>query len=255
LHNDEMLECAKLEILEGKEPSFTPVRPFRAPHHTSTPSSIFGGGSYKAQIGEVGLAHGGVLFFDELPHFSKNILEAMREPLEDRHIRISRVNSKVTYAANFLFVAAMNPCPCGNLLSTATTCRCSDVEINRYRSRLSDPFLDRIDLFIQMHQSNVEDKATYTSEQLHTKVRKAFLHQKHRGQKHLNGSLSDQEIALHCALDEETQGSMDQAIGRFNLSFRAVTRVLKVARTIADIEDSDQIQKGHLLEALSYRKR
>lgn len=255
LHNDEMLECAKLEILDGKEPSFTPERPFRSPHHTSTQSSIFGGGTHKAQIGEVGLAHGGILFFDELPHFSKNVLEALREPLEDRHIRISRVNSKVTYAANFLFVAAMNPCPCGNLLSQATPCRCSDLEISRYRSRLSDPFLDRIDLFIQMHQSNAEDKISYTSEQFHQKVRSAFLRQKERSQTRLNGSLNDNEIGQFCPLDEEAQGVIDHAIGRFGLSFRAVGRILKVARTIADLEDSDNIEKNHLLEALSYRKR
>ncbi|HEX5670739.1 MAG TPA: ATP-binding protein, partial [Sulfuricurvum sp.] len=143
LSNNEMLDCAKLEILEGKEPSFAPLRPFRSPHHTSTGASIFGGGSHKAQIGEVGLAHNGILFFDELPHFSKNILEALREPMEDRRIRISRVNAKVTYDANFLFVAAMNPCPCGNLFSKSIACRCTDLEMNRYKSRLSDPFLDR----------------------------------------------------------------------------------------------------------------
>jgi len=255
LHNDEMLECAKLEILEGKEPSFAPLRPFRSPHHSSTGASIFGGGTHKAQIGEVGLAHGGILFFDELPHFSKTVLEALREPLEDRHIRISRVNTKVTYNANFLFVAAMNPCPCGNLFSTTIACRCSDLEINRYKSRLSDPFLDRIDLYVQMHAVSAEDKPSISSHQLHTKVREAFLRQKMRGQERLNGALSDAEIAHYCPLTPETQHVIDQAIGRFGLSFRAVSRVLKVARTIADIEGETDIGKAHLLEALSYRKR
>lgn len=255
LHNNELLECAKLEILEGKEPSFTPVRPFRSPHHSSTGASIFGGGTHKAQIGEVGLAHGGILFFDELPHFSKPVLEALREPLEDRHIRISRVNAKVTYDANFLFVAAMNPCPCGNLFNTAIPCRCSDVEIARYKSRLSDPFLDRIDLYVQMHPISSDDKPTVTSRELHEKVRQAFLRQKQRGQRQLNGALEDMEIARFCRLDEESQRTIDQAIGRFGLSFRAVSRVLKVARTIADIEGEEDICKGHLLEALSYRKR
>jgi magnesium chelatase family protein len=255
LHNNEMLECAKLEILDGKEPKFTPSRPFRSPHHTSTQSSIFGGGAHKAQIGEVGLAHGGMLFFDELPHFPKNILEALREPLEDKHIRISRVNSKVTYAANFLFVGAMNPCPCGNLMSKVTPCRCSDLEISRYRSRLSDPFLDRIDLFVQMHQSEACDKPSHSSQQLHNRVRNAFLLQKRRGQKQLNGSLGDNDIIRYCPLDDEGQAIIDQAISRFGLSFRAVGRILKVARTIADLEESDAIQKGHLMEALSYRKR
>jgi magnesium chelatase family protein len=255
LHNNEMLECAKLEILDGKEPKFTPSRPFRSPHHTSTQSSIFGGGAHKAQIGEVGLAHGGMLFFDELPHFPKNILEALREPLEDKHIRISRVNSKVTYAANFLFVGAMNPCPCGNLMSKVTPCRCSDLEISRYRSRLSDPFLDRIDLFVQMHQSEACDKPSHSSQQLHNRVRNAFLRQKRRGQKQLNGSLGDADIVHYCPLDAEGQIIMDQAIGRFGLSFRAVGRILKVARTIADLGESDSIMKEHLMEALSYRKR
>jgi magnesium chelatase family protein len=255
LHNNEILECAKLEILEGKEPTFTPMRPFRSPHHSSTGASIFGGGTHKAQIGEVGLAHGGILFFDELPHFSKTVLEALREPLEDRHIRISRVNTKVTYDANFLFVGAMNPCPCGNLFSTTTACRCSDLEINRYKSRLSDPFLDRIDLYVQMHAVSAEDKPSVSSHQLHIKVREAFLRQKERGQKSLNGALSDAEIGYYCPLSPETQQIIDQAIGRFGLSFRAVSRVLKVARTIADIEGSNDIGKAHLLEALSYRKR
>lgn len=212
-------------------------------------------GAHKAQIGEVGLAHGGILFFDELPHFSKTVLEALREPLEDRHIRISRVNTKVTYDANFLFVGAMNPCPCGNLFSTTTACRCSDLEINRYKSRLSDPFLDRIDLYVQMHAVSSEDKPSVSSRELHSKVRQAFLRQKMRGQAALNGALSDADITRYCPLNEDTQPIIDQAIGRFGLSFRAVSRVLKVARTIADIEGSDNIGKGHLLEALSYRRR
>lgn len=255
LHNNEILECAKLEILEGKEPSFTPERPFRSPHHSSTSASIFGGGTHKAQIGEVGLANNGILFFDELPHFSKTVLEALREPLEDRHIRISRVNTKVTYDANFLFVGAMNPCPCGNLFSTTTACRCSDIEINRYKSRLSDPFLDRVDLYVQMHAVSAEDKPSVSSHELHKKVREAFLRQKERGQKSLNGALSDAEIAQYCPLSPESQQVIDQAVGRFGLSFRAVSRVLKVARTIADIEGVHDIGKTHLLEALSYRKR
>lgn len=255
LHNNEILECAKLEILEGKEPSFAPMRPFRAPHHSSTGASIFGGGTHKAQIGEVGLAHGGILFFDELPHFSKMVLESLREPLEDRHIRISRVNTKITYEANFLFVAAMNPCPCGNLFSATTTCRCSDLEISRYKSRLSDPFLDRIDLYVQMHAVSSEDKPSVNSGTLHNKVREAFLRQKERGQSSLNGALTDAEIAQYCPLNVESQQIIDQAIGRFGLSFRAVSRILKVARTIADIEGSVDISKTHVLEALSYRKR
>ncbi|MCK9371998.1 MAG: YifB family Mg chelatase-like AAA ATPase [Sulfuricurvum sp.] len=255
LQNDEILNCAKLEILEGKDPTFSPLRPFRSPHHSSTGASIFGGGAHKAQIGEVGLAHGGILFFDELPHFSKTVLEALREPLEDRHIRISRVNAKVTYEADFLFVSAMNPCPCGNLFSTVIPCRCSDIEITRYKARLSDPFLDRIDLYIQMHPIQASDRPSLSSKELHAKVRQAFLRQKQRGQMGLNGALSDKEILEYCPLDEEAQKVIDQAIERFHLSFRAIARLLKVARTIADIEGEENIRKEHLLEALSYRKR
>ncbi|MCJ7766696.1 MAG: YifB family Mg chelatase-like AAA ATPase, partial [Thiovulaceae bacterium] len=180
--SDELLDIAKLDSLEGVEPHFSPLRPFRAPHHTSTPASIFGGGSYKAQIGEIGLAHNGILFFDELPHFQKIVLEALRQPLEDRKIRISRVNSKVEYPTSFLFIAAMNPCPCGNLLSTTQNCRCSEREIQHYTNRLSDPFLDRIDLYVQMQNIAPDDKSSYTSEQLHKQVLYAHKSQIERGQ-------------------------------------------------------------------------
>lgn len=255
LSNDEILECAKLQILDSKEPTFEPLRPFRSPHHSSTNASIFGGGAHKAQIGEVGLAHNGVLFFDELPHFLKGTLEALREPLEDRHIRISRVNAKITYSANFLFVAAMNPCPCGNLFSTTTACRCSDLEITRYKNRLSDPLLDRIDLYIQMDALKPEDKPSLSSKEMHEKVLKAFKMQKARAQKTLNGSLSDDEIKKYCVLSEDNNKILEQAIERFGLSFRAVGRILKVSRTIADLDESESIEKSHLLEALSYRRR
>ncbi|OHE08311.1 MAG: Fis family transcriptional regulator, partial [Sulfurimonas sp. RIFCSPLOWO2_12_FULL_36_74] len=129
LCSDEILDIAKLDALEAKEPQFKPLRSFRAPHHSSTTASVFGGGSYRAKIGEVGLAHRGILFFDELPHFSKGVLEALREPLQDNKIRISRVNAKVEYPSDFLFVSAMNPCPCGNLLNAQKECRCSELDI------------------------------------------------------------------------------------------------------------------------------
>lgn len=255
LETNEILECAKLNVLEGKEPDFKPSRPFRSPHHTSTNASIFGGGTQKAQIGEVGLAHKGILFFDELPHFSKKVLEALREPLEDRQIRVSRVHSKATYEADMLFIGAMNPCPCGNLLNRHISCRCSDLEIARYRSRLSDPFLDRIDLYVQMSPMNAEDKPSLSSKELHEKVFEAFYMQKKRGQSKFNGSLDEREIKIYCDLSEEAQTIVDQAIGKFNLSFRAVNRLLKVSRTIADLEKSEQISRTHILEALSFRRR
>lgn len=251
----ELLDIAKLQSLEGKEPTFRPLRPFRSPHHSSTSASIFGGGTHKAEIGEVGLAHHGILFFDELPHYSKQLLEALREPLEDQRIKISRVHSKTEYPTKFLFIAAMNPCPCGNLLSDTVACRCSDLEITRYKNRLSEPFLDRIDLYVQMRPVSAEDKSSVSSQALHHKVLKAHELQRRRGQIELNGRLGDQEIEQFCRLDHETETILAQAIERFTLSFRSIKKIQKISRTIADLEGCKSIKKRHLLEALSYRRR
>ena len=213
------------------------------------------GGSHKAQIGEVGLAHKGVLFFDELPHFSKNVLEALREPMEDNKIRISRVNSKVEYPADFLFIGAMNPCPCGNLLNQARECRCSELEIQRYKNRLSDPFLDRIDLSVVMQSVSVSDKVSYTSKELHKMVVAGHIFSRRRGQKSFNAKLNDADIEKYCVLDDEARQTLEMAIGRFDLSFRSIKKVQKVGRTIADLDESEVIGKKHILEALSYRRR
>ena len=253
--SDELLDIAKLDSLEGIEPHFSPLRPFRAPHHTSTPASVFGGGSYKAQIGEIGLAHNGILFFDELPHFQKSVLEALREPLEDKKIRISRVNTKVEYPTSFLFIAAMNPCPCGNLLSTFQDCRCSEREVQRYKNRLSDPFLDRIDLYVQMQNIDPDDSASFSSEALHKQVLYAHKRQLERGQNGLNGQLEERDIDKYCTLNTEAKAILDQAILRYQLSFRSIKKIQKVARTIADLDNQKEIAKSHLLEALSYRRR
>ncbi len=253
--DSELLDIAKLHSLEGKEPTFTPQRPYRSPHHSSTLASIFGGGTHRAEIGEVGLSHHGILFFDELPHYTKQVLEALREPLEDQRIRISRVHSKVEYPTKFLFAAAMNPCPCGNLLNTALSCRCSDREISRYKNRLSDPFLDRIDLYVRMQTVSADDRSSVTSQQIHQQVLEAHAIQRQRGQSELNGRLSDREIEQFCQLDSEADTLLTQAINRFSLSFRSIKKVQKSARTIADLDDSKIIEKRHLLEALSYRRR
>jgi len=250
-----ILENAKLDSLEAKEPSFEPIRPFRSPHHSSTNASIFGGGSRNAKIGEVALANNGILFFDEFPHFEKNTLQSLREPLEDYKVLISRVNSKIEYQTKFLFVAAMNPCPCGNLLSSKKECRCSDLEIKRYKSRLSSPLLDRIDLYVQMEEIKEGDRATVSSHEMFEKVKIAFLAQKRRNQKELNGKLNDKEIMKFCKLDENSQQLLTQASQRFDLSQRGVKKVLKVARTIADLDEKKDIQKVHLLEAFSYRMK
>ena len=255
LSQEEILDKAKLDSLEAKEPDFMPLRSFVSPHHTSTSASVFGGGSHKAKIGEVGLAHGGILFFDELPHFSKGVLEALREPLQDGKIKISRVNSKIEYRSEFLFVGAMNPCPCGNLLSEVLECRCNELEIQRYKNRLSDPFLDRIDLNVTMQGVGVNDKASISSKEMHQKVIDVHKIVKQRGQDSFTAKLSDKDIEKYCILDEEAQCVLDLAISRFALSFRSIKKVQKVSRTIADIDESDLIEKRHLLEALSYRRR
>jgi len=255
MSSDDILDIAKLQALEMHEPTFKPQRNMRHPHHSSTLASVFGGGSHKAQIGEVGLAHKGILFFDELPHFSKNVLEALREPMEDNKIRISRVNSKVEYPADFLFVGAMNPCPCGNLLNKNRECRCNELEIGRYKNRLSDPFLDRIDLSVTMQSVNIDDKPSYSSKEMHKMVLEAHIFSKNRGQKSFNAKLSDSDIEKFCILDEDARVTLEMAIGRFDLSFRSIKKVQKVGRTIADLDSCKLIEKKHLLEALSYRRR
>ena len=252
---EEILHIAKLDALEGNTPHFKPKRPVRAPHHSATLASIFGGGSFKAKIGEAGLAHLGLLFFDELPHFSKQVLEALREPLEDRKIHISRVNTKIEYPTEFLFVAALNPCPCGNMLSKSHECRCTDAEIKRYKNRLSDPFLDRMDLYVLMQESSIEDKSSIDSKSMQNKVIQAFIAQKRRKQRVLNGRLDDKETEAVCHLNHEVEALLYQAQERFKLSARSLVKVKKVARTIADLEGHNEIVRSDLLEALSYRRR
>ena len=255
MRSDEILDVAKLEVLEGKEPEFKPHRSFKNPHHSSTSASVFGGGSHRAKIGEVGLANNGILFFDELPHFSKSVLESLREPMQDAKIRISRVNSKVEYPADFLFVGAMNPCPCGNLLDENKECRCNELEITKYKNRLSEPFLDRIDLSVVMQNVKKDDKASLSSKEMHKKVVEAHIVARNRGQESFNAKMNDSEIEKYCILDKEAKETLDIAIERFSLSFRSIKKVQKVSRTIADLEGSQIIQKVHLLEALSFRRR
>lgn len=212
-------------------------------------------GSSNAKMGEVALSNHGVLFFDELPHFPSNILEALREPLEDNKILISRVNSKILYETKFIFVSAMNPCPCGNKLSSVKECRCSDFEVQRYKNRLSEPFLDRIDLYVVMNDSFSDNKNIVSSKELHESVIKAFIRQKNRGQKELNGKLNDKDIKKYCVLDSETSDILEKARVNYSLSFRSINKILKVARTIADINENEFITKGDLLKSLNFRKR
>jgi len=244
LFEEEILSIAKHQFLDGVTPNFAALRPIRSPHHTATSASIFGGGSMTAKIGEVALAHKGILFFDELPHFSKAVLEALREPLQDKKVHIARVNAKIEYEADIMFVAAQNPCPCGNLLSKIKSCRCSEVEIKRYQNKLSDPFLDRIDIFVDV-----------TSRQMHEEVIKAFKMQKRRGQQRLNGKLSEEEIETYCVLSVDAAKILEGAIGKFGLSHRSIASVKKIGRTIADLNMHGKIEKSDILEALSYRRR
>ncbi|MEA3383331.1 MAG: YifB family Mg chelatase-like AAA ATPase [Campylobacterota bacterium] len=248
---EEILDIAKMESLQGKHPTFIPKRTALNPHHSSTKASVVGG----TQIGEVALSNHGLLFFDELPHFAKTVLEAMREPLEDNEISISRVNTKIKYPTKFLFVCAQNPCPCGNLLSQSKICRCNEVEIQRYKNKISDPFLDRIDLYVTMNEVTKDDKTDVTSSEFHNKVIEVFKIQKQRGQKELNGKLCDTDIKKYCVLSSDAQDILDLSIEKFALSFRAINKVLKVSRTIADLNNSSMIQKEHLIESLGYRKR
>ncbi|QKF67837.1 magnesium chelatase-related protein [Arcobacter venerupis] len=252
---EEILEKAKLQALDFKEVDFSPIRAFRSPHHSSTKSSIFGGGSVNAKMGEIALSNNGILFFDELPHFSKSILEALREPLEDNKILISRVNSKIMYETKFIFIAAMNPCPCGNLLSSLKECRCNELEIQRYKNRLSEPFLDRIDLYVVMNDSFSDNKNIVSSKELHSNILKAFIKQKNRGQKELNGKLNEEEIKKYCILDEESKVILEKARINYQLSFRSINKVLKVARTISDLNDNEIIKKNDLLQSLNFRRR
>lgn len=255
LSENEILQNAAYQSLNQEESKFSQIRPFRSPHHTSTRASIYGGGSQNARLGEVALANNGMLFFDEFPHFSKQILESLREPLEDKEILISRVNSKITYKTKFLFVAALNPCPCGNLFSFIKPCKCTELEVKRYKSKISEPLMDRLDLYVQMEENDPKDKADINSKQMQEQVLVAFKNQKLREQKDLNANLSDEEIEKFCQLNQECQALINSAISKFGLSQRSVNKVKKVARTIADLKSKENINKEHILEALSYRNR
>jgi len=255
MEESELLSIAKHQFLDGQTPDFKAIRPMRSPHHTATSASIFGGGSGQAKIGEVALASKGILFFDEIPHFSKQVLEAMREPLQDKKVHIARVNAKIEYEADIMFVAAQNPCPCGNLLSKVQSCRCTEVEIKRYANKLSDPFLDRIDLFVVMQEVQSSDKGDVTSEAMHQAVIEAFKKQKLRQQIRLNGKLAEDEIEHFCILDDEAQHILQSAIGKFGLSHRSIASLKKIGRTIADLNSHEKIEKRDILEALSYRRR
>ena len=253
---EEILEIATIKSIEQQEIDFKASRLLFAPHHSSSRASIFGGGSANVKPGVVALANNGVLFFDEIPHFQSSVLEALREPLENNKILITRVNAKVEYKTNFLFVGAQNPCPCGYLFSNKKECRCNELEIKRYNSKISGPILDRIDLYVEMDEVNLKEKGkTVSSKELFEKVLQAFRAQKQRGQKNFNAKLDNNALKQYCQLDKSSQEIIQKATNNLALSMRGINKIIKIARTIADLEESTNIKQAHILEAISFRYR
>ncbi|RDU74003.1 Fis family transcriptional regulator [Helicobacter anseris] len=252
---EEIMQNARLNALNNQEISFLPLRNFKSPHQSASKASILGSASNKEpKPGEIALAHQGILFFDELPYFKKEVLESLREPLENNCLVVSRVHSKITYETSFLFAGAQNPCPCGNLLSLIKECRCSEKEIKTYKNKLSQPFLDRIDLFVQMKEIDEDKSIGMDSKTMQQQVFDAFIMQKQRGQKNFNAKMSEKELEKFCTLSDEIQDLLARAVQRFGISERSVNKLRKIARTIADLDKSEVIQKSHMLEALSYRR-
>jgi magnesium chelatase family protein len=235
------------------------VRPFRSPHHTISDAGLIGGGTMP-KPGEVSLAHNGVLFLDELPEFKKNVLEMLRQPLEDGQVNISRAAVSLTYPATFMMVAAMNPCNCGFFGDALRECSCTPVMLQRYRQRLSGPLLDRIDLHIEVprvaHRDLADPVDTESSAAIRQRVETARILQRERLAPyglHANARMQARHIRKFCAVDEEGQRLLEMVTDRLGLSARTYTRILKVARTIADLGGVDQIRKQHLAEAIQYR--
>ncbi len=261
---EEALEVTKIYSITGNLPANTAIvetRPFRAPHHTASYVGLIGGGN-TIKPGEVSLAHRGVLFLDELPEFPRQVLEALRQPLEDRKVSISRASGSLTFPAEFMLLAAQNPCPCGNLGSLKKSCVCMPGEISRYQKKISGPLLDRIDIHLDVPAVEVEKlTGEYISEDSKTikdRVKKARLIQQKRLKKHgflTNSQMSNALVKQFCNLDEEGMNLLKLAISSMNLSARAYHRVLKLSRTIADLADEKNILATHVAEALQYRAK
>ncbi|MFZ5560250.1 MAG: YifB family Mg chelatase-like AAA ATPase [Pseudomonadota bacterium] len=255
LAEQEALEVAAIRSLLGQadEPDYRP--PFRAPHHTASAVALVGGGS-PPRPGEITLAHHGVLFLDELPEFDRRVLEVLREPLESGHVLISRAARQVRFPARFQLAAAMNPCPCGYLGDGTSRCRCSPDQVGRYRSRISGPLLDRIDLHVDVPALPAQMLHRGTPGESTARVKERVLSARGRQlrrQGHLNHALAPAALDTHAGLDRADADMLEQAMRRLRLSARAYHRVLRVARTIADLEDSARLASAHLHEALAYR--
>ncbi len=259
---DEMIEITKLSSLAGHGPSkVITTRPFRTPHHTTSNVALIGGGN-RPRPGEISLAHGGVLFLDELPEFSRSVIEVLRQPMEDRTVTVSRASDSATFPADFMLVATANPCPCGYYGDPIKKCRCSMSVINNYRRRLSGPLLDRIDLVLEV--GRVSDEAmskqaggepTAIVAKRVSKARRIQLERDNQGHPILNAALSNSQLKRFARLTPGANRLAREAMVGLGLSARAYTRTLKVARTIADLSSSDETEEIHLTEALQYRSR
>ena len=259
---NEALEITKIhsiaETLSQDKPIIT-NRPFRAPHHTISVTSLVGGGQIP-KPGEISLAHYGVLFLDELPEFNKKTLEVLRGPLEDKKITISRVNASLTYPCNFMLVASMNPCPCGYYGSKEKECTCLPDAITRYINKISGPLLDRIDIQVEVNQvkyQNLEDdRPAESSHEMKERVNKARKLQQERYKNYgiySNSELTPKLINEYYKIDSKTSKILEDAFNRLGFSARAYNRILKVARTIADLDEKQNIELKHVAEAIQYR--
>jgi magnesium chelatase family protein len=235
------------------------TRPFRSPHHTLSDVAMVGGGQFP-RPGEVSLAHNGVLFLDELPEFKRNVLEVLRQPLEDGHVTICRALSSITYPASIMLVCAMNPCPCGYLGDSKHQCVCSPSQIHRYRQRVSGPLLDRIDIHVEVpavpYKDFSDDHCGEPSASIRQRIQTARHGQLERFRKdniYSNAKMRSRHIKKYCRPDRNGQSILETAMQKLGLSARAYTRILKVSRTIADIEGADRISSDHIAEAIQYR--
>jgi len=263
LNLHEALETTKIHSVSGrlrKNDALITVRPFRSPHHTISDAGLVGGGSYP-QPGEISLAQNGVLFLDELPEFKRTVLEVMRQPMEDRVVTISRAKLTVEYPANFMLIAAMNPCPCGYYNHPDKECVCAPGIVQKYLNKISGPLLDRIDIhvevvpvpFREMNSETKGEKSKFVRERV---VKARDIQEKRFADNpkvHANGQMSTKQLHTYCQLSEEGKQLLKQAMERLNLSARAYDRILKVSRTIADLEGSENIENDHLAEAINYR--
>lgn len=258
---EEAMEVTKIHSISGelKRDGIVANRPFRMPHHTVPISTIIGGGKIP-KPGEISLAHNGVLFFDELTEYNKNILEALREPLEDREVVINRLNGSYRFPCNFMFIASMNPCPCGYYGDEEKECKCTPHEIHRYLNKISGPLLDRIDIQIEVKRPKIEKVRTNqkneTSNEIRKRVNKARKIQIERYKKYniySNSELTPKLLAEFCKLEKREEQLLETAFKKFKLSVRAYERILKVARTIADLDGKENIEYNHIAEAIQYR--